>query len=82
VSGLSGGGFRAGAYVGKPPPAALGAEAMRARAVGERVASGEEMEWLEVRRGAMRRDILILCDQIVAKQGALAVLEGQLARLR
>jgi hypothetical protein len=81
ASGSSGAGLRAGAYVGKPPPATLGAEVTRARAVGERAASGEDTEWLEARRGAIRRDILILRDQIVAKQGALAVLEGQLARL-
>jgi hypothetical protein len=73
--------LRAGAYVGKPPPATLGAEVTRARAVGERAASGEDTEWLEARRGAIRRDILILRDQIMAKQGALAVLESQLARL-
>jgi hypothetical protein len=79
--GSSGVGLRAGAYVGKPPPATLSAEATRAHAVGELAASGEDTEWLEVRRGVIRRDILILRDQIVAKQGALAVLEGQLARL-
>jgi hypothetical protein len=81
ASGSSGGTVRAGAYVGKPPPAALGAEVTRACAVGERAASGEDMEWLEAQRGAIRWDILILRDQIAAKQGALAVLEGQLARL-
>jgi hypothetical protein len=82
ASGSSGAGLRAGAYVGKPPPAMLSAEATRARAVGELAASGEDMEWLEARRGAIRRDILILRDQIMAKQGVLAVLEGQLSRLR
>jgi hypothetical protein len=50
ASGSSGGMVRAVAYVGKPPPAVLGAEATRARAVGERAASGEDMQWLEVRR--------------------------------
>jgi hypothetical protein len=45
-------------------------------------ASGEDMEWLEARGGVICWDILILRDQIAAKQGALAVLEGQLARLR
>jgi hypothetical protein len=81
ASGSAGGGFRAGAYVGKPPPAVLGAEISRARAEGEEAASGEDTEWLEARRGLMLRDILILRDQIAAKQGALAVLEGQLAKL-
>jgi hypothetical protein len=42
-----GGGFRAGAYVGKPPPAVLGAEVLRAHAEGEQAASGEDTEWLE-----------------------------------
>jgi hypothetical protein len=81
ASGLSGAGLRAGAYVGKPPPAMLSAEATRAHAVGELAASGEDTEWLKARRGVIHWDILILCDQIVAKQGALAVLEGQLSRL-
>jgi hypothetical protein len=81
ASGSSGAALRAGAYVGKPLLAMLSAEATRARAVGELAASGEDTEWLEARRGAIRRDILILRNQIVAKQGALAVLEGQLARL-
>jgi hypothetical protein len=81
TSGTSGGTVRAGAYVGKPLLATLSAEAMRVRAVGEQAASGEDTEWLEARRGAIRRDILILHDQIVAKQGVLAVLEGQLVRL-
>jgi hypothetical protein len=75
-------GFRAGAYVGKPPPAVLGAEVSRVHAEGKEAVSGEDTEWIEVRRGLMRRDILILHDHIAAKQGALAVLEGQLAKLR
>jgi hypothetical protein len=81
ASGSAGGGFRAGAYVGKPPSAVLGAEVSRAHAEGEEAVSGEDTEWLEAQRGLMCRDILILRDQIAAKQGALAVLEGQLARL-
>jgi hypothetical protein len=48
ASGLSGRTVRAGAYVGKPPPAALGAEVTRAHAVDKQAASGEDMEWLEV----------------------------------
>jgi hypothetical protein len=59
----------------------LAAEVSRARAEGEEAASGEDTEWLEARRGVILRDILILRDQITAKQGAPAVLEGQLARL-
>ena len=46
-SGSSGAGLRVGAFVRKPPPAVLGAEVTRARAVGERAASGEDTEWLE-----------------------------------
>jgi hypothetical protein len=81
ASGSSGGTVKAGAYIGKPLPASINAGLNRIRAFGEQAASSEDMEWLEARRGAMRRDILILRDQIAAKQGALAVLEGQLARL-
>jgi hypothetical protein len=40
ASGSLGRGFRAGAYVGKPPPAVLGAEVSRAHAE-EQAASGE-----------------------------------------
>jgi hypothetical protein len=81
ASGSSGRGFRAGAYVRKPPPAVLDAEVLRSHAEGEQVASGEDTEWLEVRRGLMHWDIMILCDHIAVKQGALAVLKGKLAKL-
>ena len=47
ASGSSGRPVRAGAYVGKPPPATINVGLDRIWAFGEQAASGEDMEWLE-----------------------------------